>query len=451
VTEEVEISETKNMPKKKKTILVFSIVLVLVVGAFFLRNRYRHNPVAEFVPNNVELSLNPLGTAEYKKGRIMATSSVDGQTIVLSRGDSRKVLLSTDGGTSWTDMKDVPHGGHSDLALDRDGNLFTVSASLSQSSPLTTAKLKFYSQAASEVQEVFEATELDNGQPESIRAMDLEVTDKGLFVVFKRVNRGNGKLHSVYSSDFSTWVDNGIISGTRTGDIIYPPELAAGDDELYLAYIHANQTVQEKFRNPLGSERNSLVMLRSKDAGATWKNVSDGPRAFGGPGFKTIAQSHFSLFHTPSDGLYFIWLHTFHKIESGHSVTKKELLFSTSQNGGASWANPVRFNDVEFIEKQVISFEIKKVTAKGIILKSAVSSSGNYIGVVWKDPRQKREILYFTFSEDGGQSWAENKAVFPNLTGDIFPFDILVNDRGSLHIIFKTSNGKVYHAFGQIG
>lgn len=147
------------------------------------------------------------------------------------------------------------------------------------------------------------------------------------------------------------------------------------------------------------------MLVRSKDKGATWdtpravldlipgavKGLSDRDRRNTDP---SMATDRFP--DSPRAGaVYFVWA------DGRDAGDPANVYFAASHDGGATFTTPLRLNDD---------------TGKAAQFLPAVSvSPGGVIDVTWMDQREDPDGLlidqYYTYSLDGGRTWAPNLRV----------------------------------------
>ena len=150
----------------------------------------------------------------------------------------------------------------------------------------------------------------------------------------------------------------------------------------------------------------NIMLVRSDDKGATW----DAPRAVVEmepasreglsprdrvAGFPALATDKFA--DSPfANSVYFVWPD---ERDEGDS---SNVYFAASHDGGETFSEPIRLNDDDTTAPQ--------------ILPAISVSPGGVIDVTWLDQRHDEDGLllfdqYYTYSLDGGQTWAPNVRV----------------------------------------
>ena len=125
-----------------------------------------------------------------------------------------------------------------------------------------------------------------------------------------------------------------------------------------------------------------------------------------------------------------------------------DVMFTRSEDGGATWSAPVRINDDAGLGWQWFG-------------TMSVAPTGR-IDVVWNDTRDgslvNRSALYTSSSADGGRSWSANERLsdvfdshigwpMQNKLGDYYH---MVSDRVGAHVAWAATFTGGFNAFGVI-
>ena len=262
------------------------------------------------------------------------------------------------------------------------------------------------------------------------------INDKGtLFIIYTKQKRfeeidpwkkeKKAGLYLAQSFDGGdTWSKNVLLKDITFTSPIDFPSLLSYKNILYLAYGNS--------------------IYKSKDMGQNWKRILRLKSKFGN--IKIVMKSD------TQGNLYIIWQRAVvTKDETGiFGGGKKtgfvDICFSKSVNGGRTWTHPVHINDTKLLfEWKMAPINITgtekmkyltQETRKAVLFDLAVSENGEVIGAIWKDWRDGKGSLYFSYSLDGGKSWAENVRINDDSTSPMKAGSLIVKDDGSVYVLW---------------
>ncbi len=98
-----------------------------------------------------------------------------------------------------------------------------------------------------------------------------------------------------------------------------------------------------------------------------------------------------------------------------------------STDGGETWKGPVQVNDVADSAREG--------------LHGMASGSDGSVWCVWLDLREKQSVVFASKSNDGGETWKTNVAVYRSPDGNVCECchpSVMVGD-GAVHVMFRNS------------
>jgi hypothetical protein len=138
------------------------------------------------------------------------------------------------------------------------------------------------------------------------------------------------------------------------------------------------------------------LAARSTDQGKTWSFVTMGPPIFGGVGSQT------GLGWTSAGGGKGAFVAAYAGVpEAANTSGKPSILFQRSSDAGATWSDPVAIDDSP------------PGTVTNFYPQLGVAPNGR-IDVVWQDDKNRSDYRFnvrYTYSSDGGATWAPNVEV----------------------------------------
>ena len=262
------------------------------------------------------------------------------------------------------------------------------------------------------------------------------VDDKGtLFIIYTKAKKPEeiapqkkGKKAGVYlARSFDggqTWGKSILLEDISFTSPIDFPYLLSSKNILYLVYGNS--------------------IYRSKDMGRNWEKILKLESGFGS--IKIIMKSD------TQGNLYIIWQRAVvTKDETGLFGGGKlkgyvDICFSKSTDGGKSWTRPIRINDTKLpfgwkmapagITGQEQMKYLTQETRGAVPFDIAVSENGEVIGAIWKDWRNGKGALYFSYSLDGGKTWAKNVRISNDSTSPMKAGSLVVKDDGSVYVLW---------------
>jgi hypothetical protein len=161
----------------------------------------------------------------------------------------------------------------------------------------------------------------------------------------------------------------------------YPTVIGDKSGNLYIYTING----------PLG-ETEKLLIFQSNDNGASWRSVdvNFGEERRGSPAEARLAISG-------AGKACLLWLDP---TPGGRAV-----VFSKTADGGRNWSQPVPLND----------------DLRLVLSAPQIVAQQDTLYVVWVENRGEESILYFDYSEDGGETWNLDQIVYQKLVRFITP------------------------------
>ncbi len=203
-----------------------------------------------------------------------------------------------------------------------------------------------------------------------------------------------------YSSDGGQTWENGLLSSDAYG--VWGDPVIIVDTTGAFYFLHLS--------NPtLGSWIDRIVVQKSTDGGKTW----DDGTAFGKNGSK--AQDKHWAIVDPEDNTIFVTWTQFDDYGSSSNKDKSSILFTKSSDGGSTWAEVKKINE---IDGDCIDDDN---TVEGAV--PAIGPNGE-IYVAWAGP----EGIVFDKSTNRGESWLANDIFIDEMPGG-WAFDIPGIDR----------------------
>jgi hypothetical protein len=172
----------------------------------------------------------------------------------------------------------------------------------------------------------------------------------------------------------------------------------------------------------------AIAVLRSDDNGTSWNELSRIPSHV------TYGVWGYDLATDGRGGLCLTWVAAMYRKDSPSPF--KAVMFSRSDDGGATWTEPVRVSDI----------------SRGQRRNSVLAASGTNVAVAWLDgggetsPKAFTEAdVYFSSSADGGVTWSPNRCIELDLdrkwTSPATP-SLYMEDSGTLHVGYFS--GRIY-------
>jgi len=157
-----------------------------------------------------------------------------------------------------------------------------------------------------------------------------------------------------------------------------------------------NEPPDDVYKGIFG-EADPMLVARSTDRGRTW-TVTELTRPI-----YSAAGSHTGMGWTPEGGPEGTFVLAYSATPGDTpSASRSDIVVRRSTDGGVTWTDPVAIND-DNPNDQYTSF----------YPQLSVAPNGR-VDVVWQDNRQQTDYLVnvrYTYSTDGGQSWAPSMAV----------------------------------------
>src|SRR5919108_233079 len=185
----------------------------------------------------------------------------------------------------------------------------------------------------------------------------------------------------------ATWTEPELISD-RFAQFSTPVVYDDGtpDGVLYVSY--------EVWNNPVGRSGGRAFVSRSEDGGDTWthhfvSNVNDLPSPLPHSAFRDAS---YPVLEVGDDG-------TLHMVWSNWQGGSADIVYSRSQDAGASWTRPVRINQESVKSDQFFAW---------------IDSSGGFVHVGFVDRQYTDDAMLdhsYVVSPDGGDTWSQTVRV----------------------------------------
>ncbi len=232
--------------------------------------------------------------------------------------------------------------------------------------------------------------------------------DKQWQVIDTTGGPGHGFIYMAWNPAFSTAGCNGMFTRSTNGGASFEPctsiplspvwgTLAVGPDgELYVAGRSGFSTfyVAKSLNAQIAGQTPTWTTTNVNLGGSILFSAGPNPAGLLGQVWVDIDRSN-----GPRRG----WVYVVGTIQPSSGGDPAEIIFVRSTNGGQTWSAPVRLNDDPAGANNWQWFGTMSVAPSG------------RIDVVWLDTRANPGTylceLYYTYSEDGGTTWAPNEAL----------------------------------------
>lgn len=196
-----------------------------------------------------------------------------------------------------------------------------------------------------------------------------------------------------YSEDGgATWYADTLVSSFG----VWGDPVLISDTAGHHYYLHLSDPTGENWSSTEILDR--IVIQKSEDGGKTWSNGS-----YTGMAHPKDQDKHWAVVDPNSNAIYITWTQ-FDKYGSEVIEDESNILFSKSVDGGESWSEAIRINE---IAGNCLDGDS---TTEGAV--PAVGPDGT-IYVTWANQSK----LFFDKSTDGGETWMDQDQVIAEQSG----------------------------------
>ncbi len=196
-----------------------------------------------------------------------------------------------------------------------------------------------------------------------------------------------------YSQDSGqTWLGDTLVSSYG----VWGDPVLVSDTAGHHYYMHLSDPDGDNWSGEGILDR--IIIQKSTDGGATWSNGS-----YTGMFHPKDQDKHWAVVDPKTNAIYLTWTQ-FDKYGSEDPADESNILFSRSTDGGITWSEAIRINQVPGNCLDGDS------TTEGAV--PAIGPDGT-IYVTWANQNK----LYFDRSSDGGETWLEEDLVIAEQAG----------------------------------
>jgi hypothetical protein len=405
-------------------------------------------PVA---PASIQLTTTVLEKGEARN-MVALARRLDARTLVVETRGVRR--MSTDDGATWSDSRGLP------LQREQSSAVFAGSVHLlrlPRQPPGPVRSSLLHRTLDSDTEHV--AFQLEPPQRGFIDHPALVSLPDGLLATFtlERSDK-DSRLHALRWTQESGWVQLGVIPGAAL-HLIHPASLVSdARGNAYVAFVHDPGFDPDSTARLAGDRPFSLVIMRSRDAGASWQVVARDLSARAcPPGMDVSWLEDVRLVVSAEGELTVYWKQRNRDLSllKMRDVTQTQLMVSRSADG-EHWSSPQRLEDADLKTTRGLFDTSSLDNLEEVSRQSATapvfgaSPNGRSQVVFWRDARQGAARLFLRVSQDGGKSWTPVTPVEPERSALAWPEEALPTDAGPIHLFWVGDDGTANHTVARV-